>query len=80
MAQKTSVVVKAKIQRPRPCRTLKAEAKAWTLETKTKAKTPTLESKVNVKAKYDSQFNANIPHAIDMTIAPISQSFLFVDS
>jgi len=55
-------------------RTLKAEAeakaKAWTLETKTKART--LEFKSNFKAKYDSQFNANIPHAIDMTIAPIS--------
>jgi len=53
-------------------RTLKAEAeaKAWTLETKTKART--LESKVNFKAKYDSKCNANIPHAIDMTIAPSS--------
>jgi len=47
-----------------------AEAKAWTLETKTKART--LESTANFKAKYDLQFNANIPHAIDMTIAPIS--------
>jgi len=47
-----------------------AEAKAWTLETKTKART--LESKANFKAKYDLQFNANILHAIDMTIAPIS--------
>jgi len=56
----------------------KAEAEAWTLETKTKART--LESKANFKAKNYSQFNANIPHVIDMTIAPISQSFLFVDS
>ena len=49
-------------------RTLKA--KAWILEAKTKART--LEAKANVKAKYDSQFNSNIPHSIDMTIAPIS--------
>jgi len=55
--------------RPGPFKA-KAEAEAWTLETKTKART--LESKANFKAKYDSQFNANIPHAIDMTIAPIS--------
>jgi len=48
----------------------KDEAKARALETKIKART--LESKTNFKAKYDSQFNANIPHAIDMTIAPIS--------
>jgi len=48
----------------------KTKTKAWTLETKTKART--LESKANFKAKYDSQFNANIPHAIDMPIAPIS--------
>jgi len=47
-----------------------AEAEVWTLETKTKARTR--ESKTDFKAKYDSQFNANIPHAIDMTIAPIS--------
>jgi len=46
------------------------EAEAWTHETKTKART--LESKANFKAKYDTQFNANIPHSIDMTIAPIS--------
>jgi len=49
-------------------RTLKAEA--WTLESKTKGRT--LESKANFKAKYDSHVNANIPHAIDMTIARIS--------
>jgi len=52
-------------------RNLKAETEAWTLETKTKA--TTLESnKANFSATYDSQFNANIPHAIYMTIAPIS--------
>jgi len=68
-------------------RTLKAEAKtkAWNLQGqgrgrdwgldprdhgKTKARS--LESKTNFKAKYDSRFNANIPHAFDMTIAPIS--------
>jgi len=69
----TSVVVKAKSSKPRPRpRPFKAktEAEAWTLETKTKART--LESKANFKAKYDSQFNVNIPHAIDMTIAPFS--------
>jgi len=48
----------------------KDEAKARTL--KAKIKTRTLESKAKFKVKYDSQFNANIPHAIDMTIAPIS--------
>jgi len=61
--------------------TLKAEteAEAWIIDTKTKSRT--LEPKVNFKANYDSQFNANnIPHAIDMTIAPISWSWLFVDS
>jgi len=46
------------------------EAEVWTLETMTEVRT--LDSKANFKAKYDSQFNANIPHAIDMTIAPIS--------
>jgi len=56
-------------------RTLKAEAwtlkaEAWTLETNTKVRIR--EFKANFKAKYDSQFNANISHAIDMTIAPIS--------
>jgi len=61
-------------------RTLKAEA--WTLEAKTKAWTLQGQGRgldprprprpSNFKAKYDSQFNANIPHTIDMTIAPIS--------
>ena len=55
--------------RPGPFKA-KDEAEAWTLEAKTKART--LEAKANVKAKYDSQFNSNIPHSIDMTIAPIS--------
>jgi len=44
------------------------KAKARTL----KAEARTLKSMANFKAKYNSQFNANIPHAIDMTIAPIS--------
>jgi len=54
-------------------RTLKAEAeaKAWTLYAKTTTKARTLESKANFTVKYDSQFNANITHAIYMTIAPI---------
>jgi len=56
--------------RPGRHRPFKTEAKAWTLETWTKART--LESKANFEAKSDSQFNANIPHAIDMMIAPIS--------
>jgi len=71
-----SVVVKAKIQRTRPRpgssrpRPGPFKAETWILETKTKSRT--LEFKGNFKAKYDSQFNVNIPHAIDMTIAPIS--------
>jgi len=55
--------------RPRPG-PFKVKTEAWTLKTTTKART--LEYKTNFKAKYDSQLNANIPHAIDMTIAPIS--------
>jgi len=47
---------------------------AWTLETKTKARS--LESKTNFKAKYDSQFNANIPHAI-IDIVPLN-SLIFL--
>jgi len=48
---------KARTLRPRPRPgPFKAEAKAWTLETKAR----TLEAKANFKAKYDSQFNANI--------------------
>jgi len=57
--------------RPGPIKAkAEAEAEIWTLENKTKART--LESKANLKVKYDKQFNANIPHAIDMTIAPIN--------
>jgi len=51
----------------------KDEAKAWTLEAKTKTKARPLESDRPISRPHnDSQFKANIPHAIDMTIAPIS--------